>query len=136
MKALESALQAKLVGDTGAGGLMTFLTGGVHNTVATDPITYPYLVYQLIAGADAYTFTLHINTAYLYQVRVIGQGPDKEAISDALTRVNVLLTRQTLSITGVATWIVQREGDLPDMVELDGDTVYMQVGATYRIEVS
>jgi len=133
VKALEIALQAKLVGDS---TLMALIPGGVHNMVATDPVVYPYLVYQKVSGDDAYTFTLRINTAFLYQVRIIGRGPKKEAMSDALARVDALLTRQTLTITGVATWLVQREGDIPDMVEQDGDSVLMQVGATYRLEVS
>jgi len=136
MKALDVALQAKLVADTGAGGLMTFLAGGVHNVVATDPVVYPYLVYQLVSGNDAYTFLNRINTAYLYQIRVIGRGPDKEAISDALARVDALLTRQPLTVSGYAFWFCQREGDIPDMMDQDGDSVLMQVGATYRLEVS
>ena len=136
MKALEVALQAKLVADTGTGGLMTLISGGVHNTALPDPAVYPYVVYQRVAGNDAYTFTLRINSAYLYQIRVVGQGLNKGALEDALDRIDVLLTRQALSITGKATWIVQREGDIPDSVEFLGDQPYMQVGATYRIEVS
>lgn len=133
MKALEVALQAKLVGDV---TLMALIPGGVHGVIATDPVSYPYLVYQKVSGDDAYTFTLRINTAFLYQVRVIGQGPSKEAISDALARVDALLTRQTLTVSGYAFWFCQRESDIPDMVEQDGDSVLMQVGATYRFEVS
>jgi hypothetical protein len=133
VKALEVALQAKLVGDT---TLMALIPGGVHNVVATDPVVYPHLVFQKIDGDPAYTFTERINVVYLYQIRVIGQGPSKEAISDALARVDALLTRQTLTVSGYAFWFCQRESDIPDMVEQDGDSVLMQVGATYRFEVS
>jgi hypothetical protein len=133
MNALDAALYAKLTGDT---TLMGYLTGGVHSVVAVDP-DFPYLVFQKVGGGEpTYTFKYQVNTPFLYQFRVIGQGPSKVAISNALERVRALLNLQPLTISGATHWLTRWIGDMPDMAERDEDgSVLIQVGATYRIEL-
>jgi hypothetical protein len=137
MKALETALYAKLTGDA---TLMAYLAGGVHNMVAKPGVAYPYLVFQKVSGIDDYTLTLRIRTSYLYQVRIIAEGaPDtgysSSTIEDALARVDTLLTNAALTVTGKTLWYLRREGDMPDMAAENNGRVLMQVGATYRIEL-
>lgn len=133
MNALDAALYAKLTGDT---TLMGYLTGGVHSVVAVDP-DFPYLVFQKAGGGEpTYTLTQQVNTTFLYQFRVIGQGPSKVAISSALERVRALLNLQPLTVSGATHWLTRWIGDMPDMAERDEDgSVLIQVGATYRIEL-
>lgn len=134
MKDLETALQTKLAADTGAGGLMTFVTG-VYNLVAPASTTYPYLVFQKVVGTPGYTLGQRIGTGYLYQFRIIGEGGSKATILDALARLDSLLTDQVLTVGGTAAWYVRRDGDMPDVAEMDGGVLFLQVGATYRIEL-
>ncbi len=132
MKALEDALYSKLSGDA---TLLTYVTGGVFNTVVEDP-TYPYLVFQKVSGNPTYTLIQNISEPYLYQIRCIAKGYDKNGIMNALARVKALLNRQTLTVTGYTHWVTQWESDMPDMADMDADEQpLLQVGATYRIEV-
>lgn len=134
MKALETALQTNMAADTGVGGLMTFVTG-VHNLVAPNSATHPYLVFQKVVGTPAYTLGLRIGTGYLYQFRIIGEGGSKATLLEGLARLDTLLTDQVLTVGGNAAWKVRLESDIPDVAEMDGGKLYLQVGATYRIEL-
>jgi len=50
--------------------------------------------------------------------------------------VRALLNLTTLTVTGRTFWRTTWESDMPDVVELDSDSVpLLQVGATYRIEM-
>ena len=133
MNVLETALQAKLSGDA---TLMALVTGGVHNLVARKP-GYPFLVFQKVSCTPSYTLTQIIRETYVYQIKCIGKGATSKAtLESALLRVQALLNRQPLTVTGYDHWFTQWESDLPDAAELDEDgEVLIQVGATYRIEV-
>ncbi len=134
MKALETALYARLSGDA---ALLALLPGGVHNLVAPQP-TARYAVFQKVSGPADYTFTQRIGTSYLYQIRCIDPSgaADKDSLMDALARIDTLLTRQALAVAGYTTWLVERSDDLPDSAEADEDgRVYIQVGASYRLEL-
>lgn len=134
MKALEDALYDLLSGDATLTG---YVPGGVYNTVAVAPAG-AYLVFQKVASpGPSYTFTRQVDETYLYQVRIIAAGGDKEGILDALGRVRTLLNLTTLTVTGHTHWRTTWAGDLPDMAEQDeAGTVWMQVGAQYRIELA
>lgn len=133
MKALETALYTKLNNDT---TLKTFIPGGVHNTIADAP-SGAYLVFQKVVTTPVgYTYRSLEGESYLYQFRIIAKGHSKAGILDALARVRALLNLTTLTVTGRTFWRTTWESDMPDMVELDSDSVpLLQVGATYRIEM-
>ncbi len=131
MKALEAAIYAALHGNT---TLMNLVTG-VYNTVAPARAGYPFLIFQKVSGLDSYTFTQHIATEYLYQVRVIGNDRNKDALNDALTQVNALLTLRPLVVNGYRVDRVVKDNDLPDASESDDGVILLQVGATYRFYV-
>lgn len=135
MKALETTLYTTLSGDT---TLASKVPGGVHNTVAPGGAGYPQLIFQKVSGSDEYTWSQRIRRRFLYQVRVIDAGgPDKDGLLEALDRVDALLTDGTLTMTGGGAVIYcRRAGDLPDAAERVDGELYLQVGATYRIEVS
>ena len=133
MKALETALYTLLAADA---TLMALIPGGVHNTVADAP-SGTYLVFQKVADTPVgYTYRLLEGESYLYQFRIIAKGFSKASILDALARVRTLLNLTTLTVTGHTFWRTTWESDMPDMAELDSDSVpLLQVGATYRIEL-
>ena len=131
MKALEAALYNTLHND------VTLLTkvSGVYNTAAPSSAAYPYLVFQKVSGVDSYTFTAHIATEYLYQVRVIGNDLDKDKLNEALARVDALLTLQPLTVTSKRVDRITRDGELPDAAQRDEGETLLQVGATFRFYV-
>lgn len=131
MKALETAIYSKLSGDS---FLMALITG-VYNVAAPASARYPFLVFQKVADVTGYTFISRVADQYLYQVRVIGSGLNKEPLNDALSRVDALITLQTLTVTGKRVGRVVREGDIPDAAQEDEGEILMQVGATYRFYV-
>lgn len=134
MKALEDALYDLLSKDSTLTG---YVPGGVYNTVA-DKSSGAYLLFQKVASpAPGYTYTRQVDETYLYQVRIIAPGYDKDDILNALARVRSLLNLQTLTVTGHTHWRTTWAGDLPDMAEKDeAGTVWVQVGAQYRIELA
>jgi hypothetical protein len=133
VKALETALYTLLTGDT---TLMALIPGGVHNTLANAPVG-AHLVFQKVATSPVgYTYRLLEGETYLYQFRFIVKGFSKGGILDALARLRVLLNLATLTVTGRTVWRTTWDTDMPDMSELDSDGVpFLQVGATYRIEL-
>jgi hypothetical protein len=134
VKALEDALYDLLSGDSTLTG---YVPGGVYNTVA-DKTSGAYLLFQKVASpAPGYTYTRQVDETYLYQVRIITSGMNKDGILDALARVRTLLNLQTLTVAGHTHWRTTWAGDLPDMVEEDAaGTIWLQVGAQYRIELA
>ena len=130
--ALETALYDTLIGDE---TLLAALSGGVHNTIAPLGTAYPYLVFHVVSGEDDYTFTLRVETIYLVDVRVIGCNSDKASLTAALDQVDALLTDGALTVGDEPVWYVRRERRMPDAVDVAGANTYIQVGATFRIDV-
>lgn len=134
MNALTKAIRDKLVADE---TLAATVTGGWHTPVAPAGTTYPYGVIQKVSGVDGYALSQRIAVRYLYQVRIIGQGPTVDTIGTALARVDALLTRAVLSVSGYSVGCSQRTGDLPDMTVMGANDVPLsQVGATYEFWVT
>ena len=135
MQAIDEALYTLFTADT---ALMA-LIAGVYNSVAPADaegvtVAYPMLIFQQVSGVDGYTFTRRVLTAYLYQVRILDVGMDRETINGALARAETLL--MDAEIVSGTTLYCRREGEMPYMAEMDAGVMYQQVGATYRIEVT
>ena len=134
MQAIDAALYTLLTGDA----TLMALVEGVYNTVTPADadedvvVAYPLVIFQQVSGVDNYTLAARVRTAYLYQFRVIGTGLDLKTLSDAAERIEALL--MDTAVTGT-TLYCRREGELPNMAEMDAGVMYQQVGATYRIEV-
>jgi hypothetical protein len=135
MQAIDEALYSLFTTDA----TLMALIEGVYNTAtpanADEDVTvaYPMLIFQQVSGLDDYTLGRRVRTAYLYQFRVLGVGLDLEPLNDAAERIEALLMDATIVSGG--TLYCRREGELPNMAEMDAGVMYQQVGATYRIEV-
>ena len=136
MQAIDEALYTLFTADT----TLMALIKGVYNSVAPADdegnvtMAYPMLIFQQVSGLDGYTFTRRVRTAYLYQVRILDVGMDRETINGALARAETLL--MDAEIVSGTTLYCRREGEMPYMAEMDAGVMYQQVGATYRIEVT
>jgi len=135
MQAIDEALYTLYSTDA---TLMALIEGVYNTTTPADAdedvtIAYPMLIFQQVSGLDDYVLSRRVRTAYLYQVRVLDMGLDRETINDALERVEALMMDAT--IVAGTTLYCRREGELPYGSEMDAGVMYQQVGSTYRIEV-
>ena len=121
----------------GEGAALTILQrASVHNTSAPDGTAYPFAVFQLVGGPPPHN-ALGARTywEYLYQCRVIDEGGSRNTILEALSRIDALLERQTLTISGAAIRAILRDAPLPTMAQVEAGTVFQQVGASWRFWV-
>ena len=130
-KALETAIYTTLSGDATLSGKVA----GVYNTLAPEDAAYPLVVFQQVAVTPHNALGARNYWQYLYQFRVIDEGLSKAMILDALARIDALLERQPLTVTGATVLAILRDSDLPDMATVEGGTVYQQVGAQWRFWV-
>lgn len=121
----------------GAGAALSIAQrASVHNTIAPADTAYPYAVFQMVGGPPPHNALGQ--RAYwecLYQVRVIDEGPSRATILQALARIDALLERASLTVTGAAVKGILRDAPLPAMSEVEAGTVYQQVGAQWRFWV-
>lgn len=131
MKALITALQAKLAADTTLMGKVT----AVYTAPPNSP-TYPYARIAQVASTPEYTYTLRIKERYLYDVRIISKGHSADAALTARDRVAAILELSTLTVSGRTVLRITKVGDMPEVYDTDADgTLLYQVGATYAIEL-
>ena len=108
----------------------------VHNTIAPDKTAYPFAVFQLVGGPPPHNaLGQRAYWEYLYQCRVLDEGPSKATILQALLRIDALLERASLTVTGATVKAILRDAPLPAMSEVEAGTVYQQVGASWRFWV-
>lgn len=119
--------------ETAEGAIQTALGAlgvPVYNTLAPTETRTPYIVWNLVSGIDdEYTLAGRIRSAALYDVRVYGPAGDKEALLTLLEDIDDAL----MDLSGL--FYIRRERYLPDLAETIGGEVWLQVGATYRVEV-
>jgi len=122
---------------TGAGATLAIAQrAAVYNTLARDGAAYPMAVFQMVGGPPPHnSLGERSYWEYLYQCRVITEGLSKAAILAALSRIDALLERQELTVTGATVLAILRDAPLPASAELSGGTVYQQVGASWRFWV-
>jgi len=108
----------------------------VHNTLAPDKTAYPFAVFQLVGGPPPHnSLGARAYWEYLYQCRVLNEGPSKATILQALSRIDALLERASLTVSGATVKGILRDAPLPAMSEVEAGTVYQQVGASWRFWV-
>lgn len=121
----------------GEGAALTILQrASVHNTSAPDDTAYPFAVFQLVGGPPPHNaLGARSYWEYLYQCRVIDEGGSRNTILEALSRIDALLERQTLTISGAAIRAILRDAPLPTVAQVEAGTVFQQVGASWRFWV-
>ena len=116
------------------GGSMLVIAqrAAVYNTVAVEPPA-SYLTFAKISDTLERTFTARISDEYRYQVTVVTQGASRAVVNTALARVETLLDRQVLTVSGEAFWLCEKLGDNPSEAEDVGGALWMWGGSDYRI---
>lgn len=119
---------------TGQGATLTVAQRtAVYNTVAPDNAPSPYLTFAKVSSTLERTFTARMSEEYRYQVTVFCQGASRATVNSALARVEAVLDRQVLSVSGETFWLCEKEGDNPAQAEDVGGELWQWGGADYRI---
>lgn len=88
----ETWIYATLAADTGAGGVATLATGGIHAGVAPQGSTSPFVVYNRQGGADVMGLgAQRIMAGMLYQIKAVASGGSKAAAKAIANRIDTLL---------------------------------------------
>ena len=116
--------------------LMTSISGVYQGMAPAVAYTKPYVILQLQAAVDTNTATaVRMLTRLTMVVKVVGQAADGAAIRSAFARADALLmpNGQPLRLQG-GTLALYRTG-LISYDEIDGGTLYTNLGGLYRVEV-
>ena len=113
------------------------LISGVYQGMAPDvAYTKPYAIMTLQAGVDTLTATaVRMLSRLTLQVKIVGTGADRASVRSAFARLDALLmpNGQPLRLQG-GTLALYRTG-LISYDEVDGGTLYTNLGGLYRVEV-
>lgn len=125
--AIDNALIAKLLADTGAGGLMTYTPDGVFwgepsNNIA-DPTTDPkrFVIVSLVDPHDLRMFGGRAFEVNVYMVKAVMLSTSGGNIQAAAARLDDLLEGGTLTIAGYTLACLQRFPDLSRIRETEVD---------------
>jgi hypothetical protein len=120
----------------GAGATLTIAQrAAIYNTMARDGAAFPMALFQKVAATPRNSLGARSYWEYLYQVRVIGESRTYGVVLAALARIDALLERQVLTVTGATVMAILRDSDLPAMTVVEAGTTFRQVGSSWRFWV-
>ena len=113
--------------------LLAAAPGGVHADVAPEGTASPWVVFFLVAAADASAVgAIRIMADLVYEVRVTGRDCGYAGLKTAANRIDALLHRATVTDADGKVLGCRRE-EVIRFSEQDGDRVYRHLGGQYRI---
>jgi hypothetical protein len=99
--ALDAAIYSTLTGDTGAGGVNTLATGGIHQMIAPQAAGLPRVIFQEILNTPSYSFKQLISDHVYYQLKALAADtPTDEGVTMAGTiaeRMRTVLLNASLN---------------------------------------
>lgn len=131
LRVVDNAVYAKLSGGT---ALISELGGtAIYNLIAKDKAALPYVIFSHVTGGPENDCPSDRRTA-LYLVRAFASTHVKAKTIDE--KVDALLHRQSLSVSGYTNWWTVREMDVPSTVEILGNSEKVfSAGGYYRIKL-
>jgi len=134
VNALDTALVAKLRGDSTLMGYLAAGTASIYSELAPQNAAHPLIVFGEQAEADEHTLT---ERAYEdFRMRVIGITEGDSMVAGGLIaeRIFTVLNDAALSISGHALLCCRKEGNVR-FVESAGGARFNHSGGVYRIVV-
>ena len=134
---VDAAVVAKLVADTGSGGLMTLMTDGVFIDVAPNGKT-KFVIVSLAAHDDEYMFNGCAFEQSLYLVKAVDREESGLTVKAAAIRIQTLLHDVALSIQGYTHMLTRRTARLrfTEVDDIDPNIRWQHRGARYEVLVS
>lgn len=123
MNVLEQAIYSELTGDTGASGVNTLATGGIHQLVAPQDAGLPRVYFQQLLNTALYSFAALSADHFFYQFKALAADtPTAEGATLAGTiaeRMRSILLDPTMSVTGKTLIYCRFERSIPAFAEWD-----------------
>jgi len=133
----EQWLYSLLTGDTGPGGVNTFVGGRIYAYVAPSGASFPFVVYSYQGGHDVQGIgPARIMASGVYQVKVVGKAATVAfgAIKAIADRIDTLLQGASGTVVDGRVLSCVREQGI-SYVEISGSDVYSHLGGLYRLLV-
>lgn len=130
---IRQALYTKLAGTAGVTSLLS-ASDAIYHERADEDGQRPYIVFSKNSGTPDRRFGASVNRIDrdVWLVKAICEGESASAAEAIAAAIDTALDRQTLTVTGRATLICERQSDV-HYPESDGDKTYHHVGALYRV---
>lgn len=132
MHSVDTALYARLTGDTGAGGVMTKATG-VYRHVAPAGAVLPFVIFAKQTEQDDYSQSGKRVRDLTYLVKAV-DDPNANNGGAIDERIDSILTDHVLTVSGATNDYLRRVSGV-DYVEVVDGIVYRHCGGLYELEV-
>lgn len=122
MNALDIAIYSNLTGDTGAGGVNTLATGGIHQLKAPQTAGLPRVHFQELLDSPLYSFAALSADHFFYQFKALAADTTVEGATLAGTiaeRMRSILSDPTMTVTGKTLLYCRFERSIPPYAEWD-----------------
>lgn len=135
--AIRRALYGKLAGDTTLNALLHAPPAGyaksIYYELAAENAQFPYVIFTKQASTPTYTLADTALDTDVWTVKGVDRNPtDTDPVDAIASRLDVLLTDGTVSISGKTQLYLRREEDY-DYPEVKDGIIYRHAGATYRL---
>lgn len=136
--AVRRALYGKMSGDTTLAAMLnqsppTGVTKSIYFEVAPSGAEPPYVIYSKSAGTPRYAIGARAYDDEVWTIKGVARE-DPDAADGIASRLDVLLTDGTVSISGKTQLYLRRESDLNYAEDSDG-RVYRHSGSDFRLIV-
>jgi hypothetical protein len=134
---IDNALLAKLIADTGVGGLMTLATDGVY-WEAAPPSKTKFVVVSLVDHHDEPMFGGRAFEDATYLVKFVELATTGGSVKAGAARIDTLLEGGTLSISGYSLMLMRRESRvrMTEVDDIDPQIRWQHRGGIYQVVVS
>lgn len=135
--AIRRAIYGKLAGDTTLNNLLGTPAAGFSKPIyyqqAPQKADHPFVIFQKQAGTPRYALKERAYDNEVWLVKGVDQNPnDADPVDNIASRLDVLLTDGTLSISGQTQLYLRRESDI-DFSEVTDGVRYFHAGALFRL---
>lgn len=135
--AIDAAIVAKLLADTGAGGVMTLLPDGVFFDEAKQGATR-FVIVSLVDEFDEAVFGGRAIEDALFLVKAVVQSTTGANADTAAARIDALLEDQPLTASGYTWMTVHREERVRvnEVDDINPAIRWQHRGGRYRVQMS
>lgn len=133
MSALNQAIATLMKTDA---ELIALGVTGVHKDIgpqgtASDPVTWPYIIYGKQGGTWRTNHDGGTNRFPRYFIKVVDQGNSTVRAENIDERIAALFSAEKIA-TSEGDYLCLRTGDMPDYAEVSSGKKYQHIGGLYR----
>lgn len=134
--AIRRALYGKMAADSTLTNLLGTPAPGYSKNIyyqqAPAKAQYPYVIFNKQAGTPRYAIGARAYDNEIWLIKAVDRSDTADTADNIASRLDVLLTDSTLSISGKTQLLLRRESDVDYPETADGVT-YRHAGSTFRL---